>query len=75
MQSGDAFGQFEVVGATMEGTEAAAVTVAEMKVTSAAPPIQPFEMVVDRPFVFVIADNATKAILFVGVVYEPASAG
>jgi serpin B len=58
-----------------EGTEAAAATVAEMKVTSVAPPTQPFEMVVDRPFVFVIADNATREILFAGVVYEPPSAG
>jgi len=58
-----------------EGTEAAAATVAEMKVTSVAPPTQPFEMVVDRPFLFVIADNATREILFVGVVYEPPSVG
>jgi len=58
-----------------EGTEAAAVTVAVMKATSLQRPSPPFEMVVDRPFLFVIADNVTKAILFVGVVYEPASAG
>jgi serine protease inhibitor len=57
-----------------EGTEAAAATVAVMTLT-AARPTQPFEMVVDRPFLFVIADNVTKAILFVGVVYEPPSAG
>lgn len=57
-----------------EGTEAAAATVAEMKVTSVAPPSQPFEMVVDRPFLFLIADNATQAILFVGMVCEPPSA-
>ena len=55
-----------------EGTEAAAATVAVMKLT-AMPPMRPFEMVVDRPFLFVIADNVTHAILFVGLVYDPAS--
>jgi serine protease inhibitor len=55
-----------------EGTEAAAATVAVMKLT-AMPPMQPFEMTVDRPFLFVIADNVSNAILFVGLVYDPAS--
>jgi serine protease inhibitor len=57
-----------------EGTEAAAVTVGVMSLT-AAMPTRPFQMVVDRPFLFVIADNVTRAILFVGVVYEPPSEG
>jgi serine protease inhibitor len=57
-----------------EGTEAAAATVAVMKVTSAQPATPPFEMVVDRPFLFVIADNQTQAILFLGIVFEPGSA-
>ena len=56
-----------------EGTEAAAATVAIMRPTSVEPATPPFEMVVDRPFLFVIADNLTKAILFLGVVFEPAS--
>ena len=57
-----------------EGTEAAAATIATMKATSVRRENRPFQMVVDRPFLFVIADQVTKAILFLGVVFEPASA-
>jgi serpin B len=56
-----------------EGTEAAAVTMAAMAPSSMQRPTPPFEMVVDRPFLFVIEDNLTNAILFVGVVFDPAS--
>ena len=56
-----------------EGTEAAAVTTAAMKMTSVRQPTPPFQMIVDRPFLFVIEDNLTNAILFMGVVYEPGS--
>ena len=54
-----------------EGTEAAAATVGMMRVTSVRPTAPPFDMVVDRPFLFVIADNQTQAILFLGIVLEP----
>jgi serine protease inhibitor len=54
-----------------EGTEAAAVTLGVMRHSSVQRPIAPFEMVVDRPFLFVIEDNLTNAILFVGVVFDP----
>jgi serpin B len=57
-----------------EGTEAAAATVAVMRALSVRTETKPFQMVVDRPFLFVIADQVTKAILFLGVVFEPASA-
>jgi serpin B len=56
-----------------EGTEAAAATVGIMSLAMARPLAPPFEMVVDRPFLFVIADNLTRAILFMGVVFEPAN--
>jgi serpin B len=56
-----------------EGTEAAAATVGMMRVTSMRPTASPFEMVVDRPFLFVIVDNQTQAILFLGIVLEPGS--
>ncbi len=55
-----------------EGTEAAAVTVGIMQATAVLRPLEPFEMVVDRPFFFVIEDSQTQSILFMGVVYDPA---
>jgi serpin B len=55
-----------------EGTEAAAVTTVTMHATAKFRPEKPFEMIVDRPFLFVIADDQTKSILFMGVIYDPA---
>lgn len=50
-----------------KGTEAAAVTVAQVRLTSARPaPVT--RMTVDRPFLFFIADSQTENILFVGKV-------
>jgi serpin B len=57
-----------------EGTEAAAVTMVTM-LAMADRPEKPFEMIVDRPFFFVIADDQTKSILFMGVIYDPAGQG
>jgi serpin B len=31
----------------------------------------PFHMTLDRPFLFIIRDNVTRALLFVGVVMDP----
>jgi serpin B len=53
-----------------EGTEAAAATAVVMELTAA--PAQPVEVRVDRPFVFVIRDIETGAILFLGHVVNPA---
>ena len=53
-----------------EGTEAAAATGVGMRVTS----IEPVEMEhfrADHPFVFMIVDNPTKSILFMGRVLKP----
>lgn len=51
-----------------EGSEAAAVTSGEMRVTSMP---QTFIMTVDRPFCFAIRDNLTGSILFIGSVADP----
>jgi serine protease inhibitor len=54
-----------------EGTEAAAATSVEMRLTSVAMPQHPFEMIVDHPFFFAIRDNETGLILFMGSVVSP----
>jgi len=53
-----------------EGTEAAAVTSVEMVLASLGPyPF--FIMRVDRPFLFVIRENHSQSILFMGKIVEP----
>jgi serpin B len=52
-----------VIEVNEEGSEAAAATVVEMRETAAA---EPLAFVADRPFVFVIADDETGTILFMG---------
>jgi serpin B len=54
-----------------EGTEAAAVTGMTQTRGIHRDPPKPFEMIVDRPFLFLIEDQVTKMILFMGVVYDP----
>lgn len=54
-----------------EGTEAAAVTSVEMVMT--AIPVNTFNLVFNRPFLFLIQDNATGTILFIGTVVHPVS--
>ena len=56
-----------------EGTEAAAATTGVMALASIRNQPQPFQMIVDRPFLFAISDHATKSILFIGAVFDPAS--
>ncbi len=51
-----------------EGTEAAAATAVVMQVESA--PQNPVTVTVDRPFIFLIRDRETGAVLFVGRVEE-----
>ncbi|WP_179371284.1 serpin family protein [Nitrosopumilus ureiphilus] len=48
-----------------EGTEAAAATGIAMLQSG------PFEFMVDRPFIFIIQDNETGSILFIGKVVDP----
>jgi serpin B len=54
-----------------EGTEAAAVTVVGVGTTSVP---STFTMRVDRPFVFIIHDRESKALLFMGLILDPPSA-
>jgi serpin B len=54
------------IDVTEKGTEAAAVTSAQIRLTSARPPVKLPVMRVDRPFVFVLADADNNTILFAG---------
>ncbi|MFY9558312.1 MAG: serpin family protein [Blastocatellia bacterium] len=54
-----------------EGTEAAAVTSAEVSVTSAMQPRKTFRMIVDHPFLCAIRDSKTGTLLFVGSISDP----
>lgn len=55
-----------------KGTEAAASTAVIMQLESAVESlVAPFNMIVDHPFVFAIAERGTGAILFVGTVVDP----
>ncbi|WOD39281.1 serpin family protein [Nodosilinea sp. E11] len=54
------------------GTEAAASTAIGIMPTSMPmPPEDPFELVVDRPFVAAIRDRSTGTLLFVGAIVDP----
>jgi serpin B len=58
-----------VVDVNETGTEAAAATGVVVGITSAPPPA---EIHLDHPYLFVIRDNATRTLLFVGRVEDPA---
>jgi len=54
-----------------KGTEAAAVTVVGIGVTSVPIQNQPFQLLVDRPYFLAIRDNQTGAVLFMGSIVDP----
>ncbi len=53
-----------------EGTEAAAVTVIGMDTTAALPEPEQIDFFVNKPFLFLIKENSTGAILFAGKIGE-----
>ncbi len=53
-----------------EGTEAAAVIAIPLSNSFEENPPKPFQMIVDRPFLFAIVDARSEMILFMGVVNE-----
>jgi serine protease inhibitor len=63
--------QKSFVDVNEEGTEAAAVTTIIMRNSAIERPQAPFEMIVNRPFLFMIADRVTGIILFTGIVNDP----
>jgi serpin B len=54
-----------------EGTEAAAATAVAISIKSAVSPHEPAVFRADHPFLFLIVDNRTKSILFMGRVVNP----
>src|SRR5258708_28736908 len=54
-----------------EGTEAGAVTVMLYAGGKFSDPTLAFRMIADRPFLYVIRDDETGALLFVGILMEP----
>ena len=54
-----------------EGTEAAAVTVVEIGVTSVNPEV--VKVTLDHPFLYFIRESSTGTILFMGRVSDPAA--
>lgn len=61
------------IGVDEDGTEAAAATAVIVGPTSAAPPEDPLEVRVDRPFLFAIRDTVTGTLLFLGRVMDPSA--
>ncbi len=49
-----------------KGSEAAAVTVVMMEITSGGSPNDPIAFTANRPFLFMIRETGSNAILFIG---------
>lgn len=54
-----------------EGTEAAAATAVGMAIKSAIEEKKPKKFIADHPFLFIIQDNQSRAILFLGQIKNP----
>jgi len=57
-----------IIEVNEEGSEAAGVTVVEMKETAAI--LDPPSFIADRPFLFFITEDITGTILFMGKLYD-----
>ena len=62
-----------VIEVAEEGTEAAAATAVVVTTRAMAPTQQQERFIIDRPFMFMIADDKTGVILFLGRVSDPRS--
>lgn len=60
-----------IVEVNEEGTEAAAVTSVGVRATAMRPQQEKFTFIADHPFLMIIRDEQTGAILFMGTVVEP----
>lgn len=56
-----------IIEVNEEGSEAAGATVVEMRLTAA---LEPLSFIADRPFLFIINDEETGTILFMGKFYK-----
>ncbi|PWA93110.1 serpin-ZX [Artemisia annua] len=65
--------QESVIEVDERGTEAAAVTMMHMTGGGGPPPPPPQRFVADHPFMFMIREDTSKAVLFVGAVLNPSS--
>lgn len=63
--------QKSFVDVNEQGTEAAAVTIVQVRASVVMQRPKPFEMIMDHPFFFVICDKPTGTILFMGAVNDP----
>ncbi len=54
-----------------EGTEAAAATAVVMGLGAAPDPPEPVDFKLDRPFIFMIVEDSTNTILFLGRLHDP----
>jgi serine protease inhibitor len=65
---------YEFVDVNEEGTEAAAATaVVLMELSVGSQPAPPVVFRADHPFIFLIRENSTGSILFMGRVMDPSS--
>ncbi|MFO7636984.1 MAG: serpin family protein [Clostridia bacterium] len=60
-----------VIEVDEKGTEAAAVTAVEIRLTSFIPDEKPRELIADRPFIYIITDDEDQSILFMGKMLQP----